>query len=69
MSDLSDSSSMDLENEGDTLGKLFMQEKKVSSKQRIDEIKLFKTRLVDFLSKYFEQMKPDSSSIEHCTSL
>lgn len=69
MSDLSDSSSMDLENEGDTLGKLFMNEKKVSSKQRIDEIKLFKTRLVDFLSKYFEQMKPDSNSIGHCTSL
>jgi len=69
MSDLSDTSSMDLENEDDTLGKLFMQEKKISGKQRVDEIKLFKTRLVDFLSKYFEQMKPNSDSIGHCTSL
>ena len=69
MSDLSDSSSMELENEGDTLGKMFMAEKKVSNKQRVDEIKLFKTRVVDFLSKYFENMKPDSNSLEHCTSI
>lgn len=68
MSD-SESTSMDIENEGDTLGKLFMQEKRVNNKQRVDEIKLFKTRVVDFLAKYFEQMKADSNSIEHCRSI
>jgi len=59
---------MDID-QNETLGKLFTQEKKVSNKERLAEIKLFKIRIIDFLAKYFDKIKPNNTTIAQCSSL
>lgn len=66
---MSEESGMDLENSNKMLGSLFMQQKTMNNKQRIDEIRVFKTRLVDFLGKYYDKVSANSSSLPQTTTL